>query len=112
MPTVTGSSAAALGSQKLAQAQSLLREHGLDLWLILVRESADRPEPVLPFFFDLDFTWTSAFLVGPKRSAALVATFDAPDLQRLGLFDEVVTYKEGPRRALLDLLDAFAPKRI
>jgi Xaa-Pro aminopeptidase len=80
--------------------------------MIVVRESSDRPEPVLPFLFDLDFTWTSVFLVAPTRSAALVATFDAPDLQRLGLFDEVVTYKEGPRRALLELLDPFAPKRI
>jgi Xaa-Pro aminopeptidase len=112
MSTVTGSPAALLGSRKLTQAQALLREYEIDLWLIVVRESSDRPEPVLPFFFDLDFTWTSVFLIAPKRSAALVATFDAPDLQRLGLFDEVVTYKEGPRRALLELLDAFAPKRI
>ena len=112
MSTVTGNQAGTLGSRKLAQAQALLPIHGLDLWLIVVRESSDRPEPVLPFFFDLDFTWTSVFLVGASRSAALVATFDAPDLERLGLFDEVVTYKEGPREALLRLLDSFAPKSI
>ncbi|MEK7348846.1 MAG: Xaa-Pro peptidase family protein [Candidatus Eisenbacteria bacterium] len=112
MSTVTGIRPATLGSRKLAQAQALLPAHGLDLWLILVRESSDRPEPVLPFFFDLDFTWTSAFLVSPSRSAALVATFDSPDLVRLGLFDEVVTYKEGANAALLALLDSFAPKRI
>jgi Xaa-Pro aminopeptidase len=107
MSTVTGTNAGTLGARKLAQAQALLPAHGLDLWLIVVRESSDRPEPVLPFFFDLDFTWTSVFLVGPTRSAALVATFDAPDLERLGLFDE-----EGPREALLRLLDSFAPKSI
>lgn len=112
MSTVTGVRRATLGSRKLAQAQALLPTHGLDLWLILVRESSDRPEPVLPFFFDLDFTWTSAFLVSPSRSVALVATFDSPDLLRLGLFDEVVTYKEGATAALLALLDSFAPKRI
>ena len=112
MSTVTGTNAGTLGARKLAQAQALLPLHGLDLWLIVVRESSDRPEPVLPFFFDLDFTWTSAFLVGKARCAALVATFDAPDLERLGLFDEVVTYKEGPREALLRLLDSFAAKSI
>ncbi|HET9952742.1 MAG TPA: Xaa-Pro peptidase family protein [Candidatus Eisenbacteria bacterium] len=112
MSTVTGTQAGSLGARKLAQAQALLPLHGLDLWLIAVRESSDRPEPVLPFFFDLDFTWTSLFLVGTSRSAALVATFDAPDLERLGLFDEVVTYKEGPRESLLRLLDSFAPKSI
>lgn len=112
MSTVAGTPTASLASLKLAQAQTLLSQHDLDLWLIAVRESTDRPEPVLPFFFDLAFTWNTIFLIGRERSAALVATFDAPDLQRLGLFDEVVTYKEGPRAALLALLDSFAPKRI
>jgi hypothetical protein len=96
MSTVTPPRAPTLGALKLAQAQQLLRKHGLDCWMIVVRESSDRPEPVLPFFFDLDFTWTSIFLVSPKRTAALVATFDAPDLERLGLFDEVVSKTPHP----------------
>lgn len=112
MSTLTPPRAPSLGALKLAQAQRLLPEHGLDLWLVAVRESSDRPEPVLPFFFDLDFTWTTIFLIGRERTAALVATFDAPDLERLALFDEVVTYKEGPRAALLALLDSFAPRAI
>ena len=95
MSTVTSSRAPTLGARKLSQAQRLLRRHELDLWLIAVRESCDRPEPVLPFFFDLNFTWTSLFLVSPRRTSAIVATFDAPDLERLELFDEVITYKEG-----------------
>ncbi|HEU5311756.1 MAG TPA: hypothetical protein VFV24_09915, partial [Candidatus Eisenbacteria bacterium] len=104
--------AASLGAQKLAQAQSLLREHDLDAWLTVVRESAERPDPNLRFFTDLDFTWSTFFLVTPSSSAALVATFDAPDLISLGLFDEVATYKEGPRAALLKLLDGTHPTRI
>jgi Xaa-Pro dipeptidase len=103
---------ASLGSLKLAQAQSLLREHDLDIWLTVVRESADRPDPNLRFFTDLDFTWSTFFLVAPGWSAALVATFDAPDLVALGLFDEVATYKEGPRATLLSLLDRSHPTRI
>jgi Xaa-Pro aminopeptidase len=111
--TAPGSTrAASLGSLKLAQAQSLLREHDLDVWLTVVRESADRPDPNLRFFTDLDFTWSTFFLVAPGWSAALVATFDAPDLEALGLFDEVATYKEGPRAALLSLLDRARPTRI
>lgn len=112
MSTAAGTATATLESLKLAQAQALLPRHKLDLWMIVVRESGDRPEPVLPFFMDLEFTWNTILLVGPTRSAALVATFDAPDLERLGLFDEVVTYKEGPKAALLALLDSFAPKAI
>jgi Xaa-Pro aminopeptidase len=101
-----------LGLLKLGQAQSLLREHDLDAWLTVVRESAERPDPNLRFLTDLDFTWSSFFLVTPSWSAALVATFDAPDLVALGLFDHVATYREGPRAALLQLLDRMAPVRI
>lgn len=106
------SRSASLGARKLAQAQALLKEHDLDAWLTVVRESAERPDPNLRFFTDLDFTWSTFFLVTPASSAALVATFDAPDLIALGLFDEVATYKEGPRAALLKLLDRTHPTRI
>ena len=104
--------APSIGALKLAQAQSLLESSGLDAWLVVVRESAERPDPILRFFFDLDFTWTTFFVITPGWSAALVATFDAPDLVRLGLFDEVVTYREGPRAPLLELLRRKDPGRI
>lgn len=112
MSPVAGNPTATLGALKLAQAQSLLATHGLDLWMIVVRESSDRPEPALRFFCDLEFTWNTVFLIGPTRTAALVATFDAPDLERLGLFDEVVTYREGAGALLRALLDSFAPQWI
>jgi len=112
MTSTTVAPARDLGAQKLAQAQSLLAESGLDAWLTVVRESAERPDPTLRYFLDLDFTWTTFFLVTPTSSAALVATFDAPDLKERGLFDKVVTYKEGPRTALLELLDESRPARI
>jgi Xaa-Pro aminopeptidase len=109
-PTVVG--APSLGAQKLAQAQSLLQESGLDAWLLVVRESSERPDPNLRYFVDLDFTWATFFLITPDWAGALVATFDAPDLIRLGLFDEIRTYKEGPKAALLALLEERGPARI
>ncbi|HET7497312.1 MAG TPA: Xaa-Pro peptidase family protein, partial [Candidatus Eisenbacteria bacterium] len=42
----------------------------------------------------------------------LVATFDAPDVQKAGIFDEVRTYKEGPKAALLEILDGAKPRSI
>ncbi len=104
--------APSLGALKLAQAQSLLGQSGLDGWLTVVRESAERPDPILRSFMELDFTWTTFFLVTPDWSGALVATFDAPDLERLGIFDEVLTYKEGPRAQLVELLRRRDPRRI
>jgi len=108
----TETRAPSIGALKLAQAQSLLEANGLDAWLVVVRESAERPDPILRFFFDLDFTWTTFFLITRDWSGALVATFDAPDLVRIGLFDEVVTYREGPRALLLELLRRRDPGRI
>jgi Xaa-Pro aminopeptidase len=104
--------AVSLGARKLAQAQSLLAEHDLDAWLTVVRESSERPDPILRYFLDVEFTWTTFFLVTERSATALVATFDAPDVVRAGLFDEVKTYKEGPKAALLEMLDQARPKRI
>ena len=87
-----------LGARKLAQAQSLLAEHDLDVWMTVVRESSERPDPILRYFLDVDFTWTTFFIVTERSSVALVAVHDAPDVVRSGLFDEVKTYKEGPKR--------------
>ena len=110
--TQSATRAPSLGALKLAQAQSLLAPNGLDAWLILVRESAERPDPILRHFMELDFTWATFFLVTRDWAGALVATFDAPDLERLGIFDEVLTYKEGPRAQLLELLRKHDPRRI
>jgi Xaa-Pro aminopeptidase len=101
-----------LGAQKLAQAQEFLRECALDAWLTVVRESAERPDPILRFFLRQDFTWNTYFILTPERAFALVATFDAPDLASSGLFDDVRTYKEGPRAALVSLLEEIAPRSI
>jgi Xaa-Pro aminopeptidase len=101
-----------LAALKRAQAQSFLGPAGLDAWLLAVRESSERPDPALRYFVDQDFTWNSYFLITPKRSYAIVATFDAPDLVAAGIFDEVRTYKEGPKATLLALLRECDPRRI
>ena len=111
-PAVPPSHPRSLGAQKLAQAQSFLAPAELDAWLIVVRESGDRPDPALHYFLDQDFIWTSYFLVMPDRCVALVATLDSPDLVSSGLFAEVRTYREGPRAALRGLLEEFDPRRI
>jgi len=112
MPSPVATEAVTLGVQKLAQARAFLKECSLDAWLLAVRESKERPDPNLRFFLDLEFTWNSYFLVTLGRSYALVATLDAPDLQRAGVFDEVRTYKEGSRDALIQLLGEAKPSAI
>jgi Xaa-Pro aminopeptidase len=111
-PVSTPPQRVSLGAKKLAQARSFLAPAGLDAWLIVVRESGERPDPALRYFVDQDFTWTSYFLVTPERTVALVATLDAPDVVTSGLFDEVRTYREGPTAALRALLTEIDPARI
>ena len=111
MPVVEADTRA-LGAQKLSQAQELLSESSLDAWLTVVRESQERPDPNLHFFLDQEFTWNSYFVVTPKRTIALVATGDSPDLISSGLFDDVLTYKEGPRASLVRLLEQIDPRSI
>jgi Xaa-Pro aminopeptidase len=101
-----------LGAQKLAQAQELLRPCNLDAWLLAVRESTERPDPNLRFFVEQEFTWNSYFLVTPDHAVALVATFDAPDIASSGIFDEVLTYKEGSRASLVRILEKADPRSI
>ena len=48
----------------------------------------------------------------PGRTAALVATGDAPDLISSGLFEDLRTYKEGPRASLIQLLQELDPRTI
>ncbi len=110
--SLTPSGTTSLGAQKLAQAQALLGPNGLDAWLLVVRESADRPDPGLRLLLAQDFTWNTYFLVTPSRSIALVAEFDAPDLRAAGLFDEVRPYREGPKAALHAILYEADPRRI
>jgi len=112
MPTPVAVETRSLSAQKLAQAKSLLKGCGLDAWLLAVRESKDRPDPSLHFFVEQDFTWNSYFLVTPERSYALVATLDAPDLERAGIIEEIRTYKEGSRAALVKLIEDADPKTI
>lgn len=112
MPPTVETELRSLGAQKLAQAKAFLKESSLDAWLLVVRESKERPDPNLRFVTDQEFTWNSFFLVTPARSYALVATLDSPDLAHSGLFDEVRTYKEGPRAALLELLSEVNPRSI
>ena len=111
-PTTSEARPVSLGAAKLEQARSLLAEHKIGAWLTVVRESSDRPDPALRFFLDSDFTWTTFFVVTRARTVALVATFDAPDLVASGLFDEVRTYKEGPKAALLEILESLDPPSI
>src|SRR3954469_9750943 len=98
--------------EKANQAQALLRETGIDCWLIFARETGVRPDPGVELVVDSDVTWNSAFLFGHGPSThststrpaisgatsqriAIVGRYDAPEIRARGVFGEVIGYDEG-----------------
>ncbi|MBM4318788.1 MAG: aminopeptidase P family protein, partial [Deltaproteobacteria bacterium] len=99
--------------EKLAQAQGILGELDVDLWLTFVRESALLPDPALEMVVGTHVTWQSAFLVPASgETLALVGSLDRANMEAEGVFARVDGYLEGigePLRAALSRLD---PRRV
>lgn len=106
----TGSS---LVREKLDQAVGILREQDVDLWLTLVRETSLTSDPCLDLIAGIYSAWTGAFLVsaGGER-IAIVGRFDAPSVEQLGAYDEVVAYDESIRPTLRGAIERIAPRSI
>lgn len=102
-----------LRAEKIAQAVSLLPEHGLDLWLTFVSESASLPDPSLDLVLGVNVTWSSAF--GIHRSGetfALVGSLDVANVEGAGTFPEVTGYVSSVRDSLREQLGRLDPIRI
>jgi Xaa-Pro aminopeptidase len=78
-----------LQTEKLMQAQQMLQPG--QVWLIVARESKERPEPGLTLVAGVDVTWDSFFLVSSTQAVAIVGRYDAdavpPNWQVIG-YDE------------------------
>jgi Xaa-Pro dipeptidase len=105
-----------LTSEKLAQAQRLVAEAGVDVWLMFVRETAEGGDPVLPLILDGGLTWQSALMVTRDgRRVAIVGNYDADPLKASGDWDEVIPYVQGIKQPLLETLDRLVtndPNRV
>ena len=99
--------------EKLDQATALLAEFDLDCWLTFVRETSMQPDPILEFVYGGDMTWHSAFIVHRSgQHVAIVGHYDAPDVERLGGYAEVIGYHEGVADPLRQTLAKLDPQSI
>lgn len=99
--------------EKLQQAVGLLKELGLDAWLVVERESEISSDPIMDYIIGSGFTWLSFFLVlGNGQKIAIVGNLDIEKTERLGLFDRMIAYRESPQAALLDTLNQYDPQTI
>jgi len=101
-----------LQREKLDQLPALLRETGIDCWLVWVRETIQTPDPVLPLILGADLVWPSALLFTAKgERIAIVGTYDA-DVVPHELYSQVIPYTEGIAVVLRKELDRIAPRTI
>jgi len=102
-----------LAREKVDQAGEILREQGVDLWLTLVRETMLTSDPCLDLLGGPYCAWTGAFLVPASgERVAIVGRFDAPSVEHLGVYDEVVGYDESIRPALVAAIERVDPASI
>lgn len=99
--------------EKLDQASAVLREQGVDLWLTLVRETMLTSDPSLDLIAGTYCAWQSAFLVAATgERVAIVGRYDAPVVEELGAYGEVVAYDESIRPALRAAIERLDPQAI
>jgi Xaa-Pro aminopeptidase len=104
---------AALVREKLEQAVEILREHEVDLWLTLVRETMLTSDPCLDLIAGTYSAWTGAFLVSASgRTTAIVGRFDADSVREVGGYDEVIAYDESIRPELRSEIERIDPSAI
>ena len=104
---------ATLVREKLEQAPAILAEHGVDLWLTLVRETLLTRDPSLDLVAGTYCAWQSAFLVSRSgERIAIVGRHDATSVEQLEAYDEVVAYDESIRPGLRETVARLAPESI
>lgn len=99
--------------EKIEQAVALLDDFDLDVWLILVRETAEHTDPVLKLWEPLRVVWPAAFIVarGGQR-IAITGHGDDEAIRTSGLFDPVIPYTHSIRHDLVRVLTELDPKTI
>lgn len=98
--------------EKITQAQGILREEGIDLWLTFVRESESNPDPVLDLILGANCTWHSAFMIpAVGRPTAIVGSLDQARIKETGGYD-VIGYTQSIREPLREHLSRLNPARI
>ena len=99
--------------EKLDQAPAILQEHDIDLWLTFVHETQVTPDPCLELIVGTHCTWQSAFLLSRSgERIAIVGRYDAPGLEQVGGYSDVVTYDESVRPVLLEAIERLDPQSI
>ena len=98
---------------KISQTKELLKELGIDIWVVFVRETPMMADPVLALVVGHEVTWQSFFIyTSGGQSLALVGNFDKDNFIRSGCFDKVLTYTQSVKEQFVDLITEQDPQKI
>jgi Xaa-Pro aminopeptidase len=103
-----------LVQEKSNQAVEILKEKETDLWLTFVRETSGVRDPALDFILGPgDLTWESALIfTRTGQKIAIVGRYEAEEVSRLGVYDEVIAYDIALSGVLRETLDRLNPQQI
>ncbi|NOY76824.1 MAG: aminopeptidase P family protein [Calditrichaeota bacterium] len=99
--------------EKIQQASEILKEKGIDAWLVFVRESAAMADPTLEMVLGTGCTWQSAFFItAAGDTIAIVGSLDAANIEGTGTYREIIGYTASIRDDLLKTLNKINPQKI
>lgn len=99
--------------EKIQQATEILNEEGVDVWMLVGRETDTLGDPSLPLVVGTSVTWESAFIISRDGNhVAIVGTGDVENVKQTGAWDNVVGYVEGISGPLKDELSKRDPNVI
>ncbi len=99
--------------EKIEQAISILREQDVDIWLTFVRETEHNADPALPLICPSNMTWHTALIITKTGyKVAIAGRYEIVNFQRMGVWDEVISYDQSIQTSLVDVLDRLSPKQI
>ena len=103
-----------LVQEKVTQSIEILKEKEIDLWLTFVRETSGVRDPILNFILGPgDLTWESALILTRSgERIAIIGSLEAEAVQRLGVYETIITYDKGISQTLRETLTRLNPQQI
>ena len=113
--TLPYSTSITLIKEKHKQIEAIMKNLGIECWLVYARETEVNNEPILPFILGNDIVWGAVFLFFMKEKftkVALVGNFDASTEEDKGIWDQVLGYKERLSVPLRKMITNYNPANI
>lgn len=99
--------------EKIEQAVGILQEKNVDCWLTFVRETEHNADPALPLISPTNVTWHTALIITRSgHKVAIAGRYEIVNFQRMGVWDETISYDQSIQPALVDVLSRLNPRQV